>query len=145
MERTFHMLLYRAFHAQHNALRPSLHRLGLGTGQPKILECLIARGECNQKSIAADCEIEQTTVGSILSRMERDGLVRRTQREGNRRSLYVSLTPLGRQLGEKMQAVFQQADDMACANLTAEQQKQLEVLLETVLASVVPEEKGALA
>lgn len=119
--------------------------LGLSPGQPKILECLIARGECNQKSIAADCEIEQTTVGSILSRMERDGLVRRTQREGNRRSLYVSLTPLGRQLGEKMQAVFQQADDMACANLTAEQQKQLEVLLETVLASVVPEEKGALA
>lgn len=119
--------------------------LGLSPGQPKILECLIARGECNQKSIAADCEIEQTTVGSILSRMERDGLVRRTQREGNRRSLYVSLTPLGRQLGEKMQAVFQQADDMACANLTAEQQKQLEVLLETVLASVVPEEKRALA
>ena len=119
--------------------------LGLSPGQPKILECLIARGECNQKAIAADCEIEQTTVGSILSRMERDGLVRRTQREGNRRSLYVSLTPLGRQLGEKMQAVFQQADDMACANLTAEQQRQLEALLETVLASVVPEEKGALA
>ena len=119
--------------------------LGLSPGQPKILECLIARGECNQKSIAADCEIEQTTVGSILSRMERDGLVRRTQREGNRRSLYVSLTPLGRQLGEKMQAVFQQADDMACANLTAEQQRQLEALLETVLSSVVPEEKGALA
>ena len=105
----------------------------------------MVRGECNQKTIAADCEIEQATVGSILSRMERDGLVCRTQREGNRRSLYVSLTPRGRQLGEKMQAIFQQADNMACAQLTLEQQRQLEVLLEAVLASVVPERKGELA
>ena len=30
MERTFHMLLYRAFHAQRNALRPVLGELGLG-------------------------------------------------------------------------------------------------------------------
>ena len=29
MERTFHMLLYRAFHAQHNALRPYLAKPGL--------------------------------------------------------------------------------------------------------------------
>ena len=119
--------------------------LGLSPGQPKILECLMLRGECNQKTIAVDCEIEQATVGSILSRMERDGLVCRAQREGNRRSLYVSLTPRGRELGEKMQGVFQQADRMACANLTSEQQGQLETLLETVLASVAPQEKGALA
>ena len=119
--------------------------LGLTSGQPKILECLMARGECNQKTIAADCEIEQATVGSILSRMERDGLICRTQREGNRRSLYVSLTPRGRQLGEKMQAVFQQADDMVCAQLTAEQQRQLEILLEAVLASMASERRGELA
>lgn len=99
-------------------------------------------GECNQKTIAADCEIEQATVGSILSRMERDGLVCRTQWEGNRRPLYVSLTPRGRHLGERMQEVFRQADDMVCANLTAEQQEQLEALLETVLVSIVPERKS---
>ena len=44
MERTFHMLLYRAFHAQRNALRPCLHRLGLGTGQPKMLGYLTRNG-----------------------------------------------------------------------------------------------------
>lgn len=41
MERTFHMLLYRAFHAQRNFLRPSLGELGLGPGQPKLLNYLI--------------------------------------------------------------------------------------------------------
>ena len=32
MERTFHMLLYRAFHAQRTYLWPSLNELGLGSG-----------------------------------------------------------------------------------------------------------------
>lgn len=44
MERTFHMLLYRAFHAQRNFLRPSLGELGLGPGQPKLLNYLMNRG-----------------------------------------------------------------------------------------------------
>ena len=38
MERTFHMLLYRAFHAQRNYLRPCLGEAGLEVGQPKLLE-----------------------------------------------------------------------------------------------------------
>ncbi len=140
--KSLHYLLMKTHSNVNRWIQSQAAALGLSPGQPKILECLMARGECNQKTIAADCEIEQATVGSILSRMERDGLVCRTQREGNRRSLYVSLTPRGRQLGEKMQAVFQQADSMACAQLTPEQQTQLKSLLETVLNSVVPERKG---
>lgn len=143
--KSLHYLLMKTHTHVNRWILSQAASLGLSPGQPKILECLMARGECNQKTIAADCEIEQATVGSILSRMERDGLVCRTQREGNRRSLYVSLTPRGRELGEKMQAVFQQADHMACACLTPEQQLQLEALLESVLDSVVSERKGALA
>ena len=97
--KSLHYLLMKTHSNVNRWIQSQAAALGLSPGQPKILECLMARGECNQKTIAADCEIEQATVGSILSRMERDGLVCRTQREGNRRSLYVSLTPRGRQLG----------------------------------------------
>lgn len=142
--KSLHYLLMKTHTNVNRRILNQTAELGLSPGQPKILECLMTRGECNQKTIAADCEIEQATVGSILSRMERDGLVCRTQREGNRRSLYVSLTPRGRQLGEKVQAVFQQVDDMACAQLTPEQQSELETLLETVLACVASERKGEL-
>ena len=44
MQQTFHMLLYRAFHAQSSVLRPCLTKLGLGTGQPKILGYLSRNG-----------------------------------------------------------------------------------------------------
>ena len=142
--KSLHYLLMKTHTNLNRRILSRAAELGLSPGQPKILECLMVRGECNQKTIASDCEIEQATVGSILSRMERDGLVSRTQRKGNRRSLYVSLTPRGQQLGEKMQAVFQQMDDVACAQLTLEQQSQLQNLLEAVLVSVVSEGKGEL-
>ena len=45
MQQTFHMLLYRAFHAQSSVLRPCLTKLGLGTGQPKILGYLSRNGQ----------------------------------------------------------------------------------------------------
>lgn len=50
MERTLHMLLYRAFHAQRSALRPYLVKLGLGAGQPKILGYLSRNGESTQQA-----------------------------------------------------------------------------------------------
>lgn len=101
----------------------------------------MALGECNQKAIAEYCEIEPATVGSILTRMERDGLVRRSQREGNRRSLYVALTPRGERMGEVMEDVFRRADTLACAQLTPGQQEQLRTLLEAVSASIMWKKK----
>ena len=109
--------------------------LGLSPGQPKILECLTHLGECNQKAIADYCEIEPATVGSILVRMERDGLITRRQRNGNRRSLYVSLTPKGIQMGEAMEDIFRRADQLACAGLDPEQQRQLAQLLDVLYTS----------
>ena len=114
--------------------------LGLSPGQPKVLECLMQCGQSNQKAIARYCEIEPATVGSILSRMERDGLIQRQQRDGNRRSLYVSLTGRGEQLGRQMQDIFAEADQRAMAGLTPEQQQTLQQLLEQVLQNFNREE-----
>ena len=96
----------------------------------------------NQKAIASSCEIEPATVGSILSRMERDGLVRRRQRNGDRRSLYVSLTPRGDALGRQMMELFHQADTRAAALLSPQEQAQLLSLLNKVCTAVQPEEEA---
>ena len=116
--------------------------LKLSPGQPKVLECLMSCGESNQKAIAQYCEIEQATVGSILQRMERDGLIRRTQKDGNRRSLYVSLTPRGEEMGRRMEEIFRRADAMAAAGLSQEERAQLERLLERVQEAIASEKRG---
>ncbi|MBM6914152.1 MarR family transcriptional regulator [Gemmiger formicilis] len=107
--------------------------LGLSPGQPKILEFLAAQGEHEQKAIADYCEIEPATVGSILTRMEAAGLVTRRNRPGNRRSLYVSLTPRGQELAGALNGVFAEAEAQITTGLTAEERQTLTGLLEKCL------------
>ena len=107
-------------------------KLGLTPGQPKILEFLLNRDECDQKTIAAYCEIEPATVGSILLRMENADLISRRQRDGNRRSLYVSLTEKGRQAAEKMINVFREAEAPIVEQLSEKELYDLIVLLEKI-------------
>ena len=104
-------------------------KLGLTSGQPKVLDFLLKYQEADQKTIAAYCEIEQATVGSILFRMEKAGLVHRRNREGNRRSLYVSLTDKGRMAAEKMMDVFQREEKRAVSGLSEEEVDTLKNIL----------------
>ena len=70
MERTFHMLLYRAFHAQRNQLRPCIGRIGLEVGQPKILTYLAKNGPCPQKQLAGYFEVDSAAVSRMLDSLE---------------------------------------------------------------------------
>ena len=66
MEQRFHMLLYRAFHAQRSRLRPRLRELGLGPGQPKLLSYLDRHGPCRQKELADYFEVDPAAVSRML-------------------------------------------------------------------------------
>ena len=114
-------------------------KIGLSSGQPKVLDYLLQYEGSDQKTIAAYCEIEQATVGSILTRMESGGLVERRQREGNRRSLYVYLTDSGRRAAEDMRAVFAQADSRAAGGLSQQELAQLKYLLGKVCGELQKE------
>ncbi|WP_367925557.1 MarR family winged helix-turn-helix transcriptional regulator [uncultured Ruthenibacterium sp.] len=131
-----HYLLMKTHTCLNRWILEKAAALGLSPGQPKVLECLMQNGESNQKAIAEFCEIEQATVGSILSRMERDGLIRRTQYQENRRSLYVSLTEEGRRKGELLNQIFREADALAVSALSQEQRRQFCEILKTVGCSL---------
>ena len=66
---TLHYLLMKAHVNLNRWILNEAAELGLSPGQPKVLEYLMEWGESNQKTIADYCEIEQATVGSILTRM----------------------------------------------------------------------------
>ena len=134
---TLHYLLMRAHSLLNRRILDEAAGLGLSPGQPKHL-----RGEQNQRAIADYCRIEPATVGSILSRMEEAGLVERRQKPGDRRALYVSLTPAGETAAEAVSALFDRADTQAASLLTAEETAQLTALLEKVCAAL-PEEAQA--
>lgn len=100
MENTFHMLLYRTFHAHKNYLRPYLGGIGLCIGQPKLLTYLSSHGPCMQRELAEYFEVDRAAVSRMLDSLEKGGFLVRRADESNRRAELVELTEKGRAVNE---------------------------------------------
>ena len=103
MERTFHMLLYRAYHAQSNYLRPYLGEIGLEIGQPKLVNYLANNGPCRQRELADFFEIDSAAVSRMIDSLEKGGFVTRKIDKESRRSNLIALTDKGYEVQQKWQ------------------------------------------
>ena len=121
MERSLHILLYRAFHAQRNYLRPSLQELGLGTGQPKLLAYLSSRGPCHQKQLADYFDVDPANISRMVDSLERGGFVAR--RTDGRRDL-VEVTEAGREAAARWRERCREAEEVMLRAFTAEERAQ---------------------
>ncbi len=90
---------------------------GLTAGQPKILEFLAESGSVIQKEIARACEIETSTAGRLLRKMEDSGLVQRKQLPENRRAAQVSLTDFGKKQACTVQETFRICEEAAFSGI----------------------------
>lgn len=129
---SMHFLLMKAQVLLQRRIYTEAAELGLSPGQPKILEYLSGHEGSDQKTIAAYCEIEQATVGSILLRMENSGLIERRQQPGNRRSLFVYLTESGRRAAKSLESVFADAEQEALQAFSEEEKEQLRSYLDKI-------------
>lgn len=139
---SLHYLLMKSHVMLSRRILSEAGRLGLTPGQPKVLEFLLRHGESDQKTIAAYCEIEPATVGSILLRMEEGGLILRRQKAGNRRSLYVSLTEKGLEAANRMTDVFHDEETVASAELSDEEAVRLRELLDKLCTAMESQNEG---
>ena len=95
----------------------------LSAGQPKILEYLLEHDGAVQKDIAAACVIEPATATSLLCRMEKNGLIERNSRDGDRRYTHVYLTGEGRKKAELSIAVLAETEDIALQGFSQEERE----------------------
>lgn len=124
MERTFHMLLYRAFHAQRNALRPHLGELGLGAGQPKVLGYLVRNGASRQRQLAEYCEIDPAAISRMLDSLQRGGFVARQPGGGNRRCEEIVVTDRGRAAYETWQGYCREMEGQMLSGFSDQEKAQ---------------------
>lgn len=101
----------------------------LSLGQPKVLEYILEHDGCSQKDISINCLIEPASVSSMLSTLEKDGLIIRRANSKNRRSILVSLTDLGQEKAGYVKNTFEQLEKTALKGLSAEEIQQLLDLL----------------
>ncbi len=121
MERTFHMLLYRAFHAQRHYLRPCLGEIGLELGQPKLIAYLAEHGPCRQRELADYFEIDSAAVSRTLDALEKSGMITRQIEQGSRRSNWITLTDSGRRAQQKWQARCREMEDIMLRGFSEEE------------------------
>lgn len=129
---SLHYLLMKSHSVMQRKIYAEAQKIGLTSGQPKILDYLYEHEGSDQKTIAGYCEIEPATLGSILLRMEQKGLIERRQKNGNRRSLFVYLTENGKEVCEKMHNIFSQKDKQASDGLSTAEINELKRLLTKV-------------
>lgn len=140
---SLHYLLMKCNAMFARKILSGISKIGLTSGQPKVLDFLWQVQEADQKTIAAHCEIEPATVGSILLRMENAGLVIRRNKEGNRRSLYVSLTEEGREAAKSLQEIFKSVEEEAMQDLTEQERQMLEEILSKMCCTMQEERERA--
>ena len=130
MEYAIHTLLSRTAHVMRNYLRPHLGKLGLSTGQPKVLRCLDALGPCSQRVLADYCEVDPAAICRMLEGMERDGLLERRPSRTDRRAGEVVLTEKGRETFAAWDSQLEQLEDRMLQGFTGQERAQLADFLE---------------
>ena len=131
----------KTYFAFHRSVMGEAKKLGLTSGQPKILEFLLEHDGVEQKDIATHCEIERATAGSILDRMEIAGLIERRRKTGNRRSVYVYLTESGRTAALQVMKLFAEAERRALAGLSEAEAQRLRGELEEIYKNICNSEE----
>ena len=142
MERSFHMLVYRLFHAQRAYLRPCLGEAGLEVGQPKLLAYLADNGPSRQNQIAEYFDIDSAAVSRMLDSLEKGGFVTRKMDEGNRRCNQVACTERGRQANRLWRNRCQGLEDKMLADFTPEEQAQFSAYLARAYRNLREEGNG---
>ena len=117
----------------HRQLMKALEPTELSTGQPKVLAFLKSHEGRSQKEIAQACLLEPGSVTVLLKRMERQGIVERRQREGDKKSRCIFLTERGRSLADTSVESFFRTEEMAFAGFTEEEKAQLMTFCERIV------------
>lgn len=107
------------------------HRIGGGKrGQDSILSLIAQRPGLTQKELGEHLGIQPASVSELLMKLERKGLIIREKDEQDRRSIRVRLTANG----EALAATPANENEDPFQALSAEEQVQLQALLEKLLA-----------
>ena len=120
---TFHYLLMANQALLQKKLLNGLSDTCLTLGQPKVLDYLKEHNGASQKEIAAGCHIEAASLTSVLSRIEENGMIERRMLNGNRRSLYVFLTDMGKELQKAVEREFDSIEKTAFEGISEEERK----------------------
>lgn len=125
------------------AMDRQLKEIGVSSGMLPVFFALGDGGSLSQKALTARAAVEQPTMASTLSRMERDGLIERRPDPADRRSQLVRLTPAAIDKAARVREAVEAVNTVALRDLEGEERARFLRLLATVLSSLEASLAGA--
>lgn len=141
MDTSFHYMMMAVQSHFSRRIMDELGKLGLTTGQPKVIEYLSEHDGSVQKDIASGCCIDRATLTGILSRMEEKELITRRSEPRNRRSLHVYLTDKGKEYIPYIRDVFKKNESCAFNGISAAERAEFIVTLTKILKNFADTEE----
>ena len=105
------------------ALLERIAPLGIVPGQFPALLALWEKDGVTQKELVARLDIEQATMANTLTRMERDGLIRRTKHPSDARAQQIWLTAGAKRIRDSAYDAANAVNARALAELSAQERE----------------------
>jgi MarR family transcriptional regulator, lower aerobic nicotinate degradation pathway regulator len=132
IEKSIGFLLAKAYQRACAIFKEEFDRYDLTPQQFGLLAFLWKADGLSQTELAAKSQIDRTTMGGIVDRLEKEGLVERRHHPEDRRAYQVFLTARGKALEDELCPLAVRAQARVNAPLTTEEQATLVRLLEKI-------------
>lgn len=123
------------------ALGVETARLGVTPGQLPVLMCLWEQDGLTQRELYQRVHIEQATMSNTLSRMERDGLVKRKPDPDDRRASRVMLTAKAKKIEADLNEATKTVTKNALGSLKKKDKKTVMDLMGVMIENLDPHQE----
>jgi len=132
IEKSVGFLLAKAYQRACALFKEEFDRYDITPQQFGLLAFLWNEDGLSQSELSGRSQIDRTTMGGIIDRLEKEGLVERRHHPEDRRAYQVFLTPRGKSREEELSALAGQVIRKVTAHLTGEEHQTLIRLLEKI-------------
>ncbi len=129
IENSLGFLLAKSYQRGYALFKAPLEKYHLTPKQFSLLAFLWKQDGLSQVELSEKCQIDRTTIGGLVDRLQEQGYVRREPHPEDRRAFQIRLTDRGTALEEDLLFIARKVTDTFTAGLSPEETETLRQLL----------------
>jgi DNA-binding MarR family transcriptional regulator len=129
IENSLGFLLAKSYQRGYALFKAPLEKYHLTPKQFSLLAFLWKQDGLSQVELSEKCQIDRTTIGGLVDRLQQQGYVRREPHPEDRRAFQIRLTERGTALEKDLLFIARKVTDTFTAGLSPEETENLRQLL----------------
>ena len=125
-----------------NALRRRLSKYGLTLGQYYIMRALWINEGQSQRALSEAVGTTEPTTASVLRMLEKNGLIRRTRNQQDRRTINIFLTENGREMKRELLLMAIGVNEIATRGLSQHDIDEIKRLMRAMSANLLKDSEN---